>query len=199
MTTATRTAPIAASPVTRPGEVDNRAAYIGFGLAYLIGHGAAAISTGPESLVTLPEWLPISLLGIGLVAGTVCATVAALRAQRTVPESEALSGKLLGLSWVVGFAALAVAITGLTSVLDLPGLQSVLWPAGSSLIVGLIYLSEGAARRNVLHYSLGAWLALVAGVALCFGASGPFWVLAGAGGVGYAIATVLEFRRLAAR
>lgn len=194
MTTAT--APIAVSP-TRPGEVDNRAAYIGFGLSYLIGHGAAAISTGTAPLVALPTWLPISLLAIGLVTGTVCATVAALRAQRAMPETEALSGKLLGLSWVVGFAALAVTITGLTATLDSPGLQSVLWPAGSSLIVGLIYLAEGAARRNVLHYSLGAWLALVAGVALCFGASGPFWVLAVAGGIGYAIATILEFRRLA--
>ncbi|MGI5222600.1 ABC transporter permease [Nocardia sp. CA-290969] len=195
MTTATLPTPIA----DRTGEVDNRAAYIGFGLAYIAGHGAAAISTGTDPLVALPGWLPITLLGIGLLIGTVCATRAALRAQRGAPESEALSGKLLGLSWVVGFAALAVAITGLTATLNLPELQSVLWPAGSGLIVGLIYLSEGAARRNVLHYGLGAWLALVAAVALCFAATGLFWVLAVAGGTGYAIATVLEFRRLATR
>lgn len=199
MTTATMTTPVTVPTATRTGEVDNRAAYIGFGLAYVFGHGAAAISAGADPLVALPGWLPISLLGIGLLIGTVCATLAALRAQRTMPESEALGGKLLGLSWVVGFAALAVAITGLTSTLNLPDLQSVLWPAGSSLIVGLIYLSEGAARRNILHYGLGAWLALVAAVALCFGAAGPFWVLAVAGGIGYAIATALEFRRLKVR
>ncbi|WP_039829417.1 hypothetical protein [Nocardia testacea] len=198
--TAAVTVPLATAPAaTRPGEIDNRATYIGFGLAYILGHGAAAISGGADPLVVLPEWLPMGLLGIGLACGTVFATIAALNAQRAAPESEALGGKLLGLSWIVGFAALAVAITGLTATLNLPHLQSVLWPAGSGLIVGLIYLGEGAVRRNVLHYGLGAWLALVAAGALCFSASGPFWMLAVAGGSGYAVATALEFRRRTTR
>ncbi|MEU1985043.1 ABC transporter permease [Nocardia sp. NPDC019395] len=194
MSTATATTRIA--PAARPGDVDNRATYISFGLAYVVGHGSAALSKGPSPVLILPEWLPITLLGIGLAIGTVCATLAALRAQLGAAESEAHTGKLLGLSWIIGFAALAVAITGLTSALNLPDLQNILWPAGSSLIVGLIYLSEGAARRNTLHYSVGAWLALVAAVALCFSTPGPFWVLTIAGGIGYAVATVLEFRRL---
>ncbi|MCG8919143.1 hypothetical protein L6E12_25520 [Actinokineospora sp. PR83] len=72
----------ACPPPTRVGEVDNRAAYTGFGLAYVLGHGSTAITTGPDPLVTLPGWLPTALLGAGLAAGTVFATLAATRAQR---------------------------------------------------------------------------------------------------------------------
>ncbi|MFI5714598.1 ABC transporter permease [Nocardia sp. NPDC051750] len=197
MTTTTFATP--ATAIARAGDVDNRATYISFGLAYIIGHGAAAISQGDNPLVSLPGWLPLTLLGIGLAIGTVCATVAALRAQRGASEPDVLSGKLLGASWAVAFIALFLAITGLSSSLAVPELQAVLWPAGSGLIVGLMYLSEGAARRNVLHYSFGAWLALVSTVALFFSTPGLFWVLAVAGGGGYAIATVLEFRRRARR
>ncbi|MFI5586192.1 ABC transporter permease [Amycolatopsis sp. NPDC051758] len=197
MTTATRAAP--AAPVARTGETDNRATYLSFGLAYVVGHGAAAVSKGDDPLVRLPGWLPMTLLGAGLAAGTVYATLTAGRAQRGASKPDLLSGRLLGLSWIGGFAALFLAITGLTSTVDAPGLATMLWPAGSGLVVGLLYLGEGAVRRNVLHYGLGIWLALVSTVSLGFGTPGLFWVLAVAGGGGYAIATVLEHRRLTNR
>ncbi|MFI6166158.1 ABC transporter permease [Nocardia sp. NPDC051052] len=181
----------------RAGDVDNRATYLSFALAYVFGHGAAALSKGPDPLVSLPGWLPMTLLGIGLAVGTVYATVAALRAQRGAESSDILSGKLLGISWASAFAALFLAITGITSLLDRSDLQTVLWPTGAGLIVGLLYLGEGAARRNVLHYCLGTWLALVSTGALLLGNPGLFWVLTLGGGGGYAVATVLERRRLA--
>ncbi|WP_194832990.1 ABC transporter permease [Nocardia sp. XZ_19_369] len=181
--------------VTRSGDVDNRATYISFGLAYILGHGAAALSRGDSPLVALPGWLPMTLLGLGFATGTVCATRAALHAQRGADKAEVLGGKLLGLSWGVGFGALILAITGLSSTLAVPELQTFLWPAGSGLVVGLLYLGEGAARRNVLHYGLGGWLALISTAALFFSVPGFFGILAVAGGGGYAVATVLEFRR----
>lgn len=179
----------------RGGDVDNRAVYIAFGLAYILGHGAASLSKGDNPLVSLPGWLPMTLLGTGFAIGTVFATLAALRAQRDAGKPEVRTGQLLGLSWVVGFAALFLAITGISSTLSTPGLQTLLWPAGSGLVVGLIYLAEGAARRNILHYSVGSWLALVSTVALFFSPPVFFAILAIAGGGGYALATILEFRR----
>ncbi|HTN87096.1 MAG TPA: ABC transporter permease [Sorangium sp.] len=181
------------------GEVDNRATYISFGLAYVLGHGAAALSKGASPLLDLPGWVPTVLLGSGLAVGTVHATIAATRAQRGASRSDALSGKLLGASWVSAFTALFLAVTGLAYTLDLPDLQTMLWPTGSGLIVGLIYLAEGAVRRNLLHYGLGTWLALISTAALFLGTPGLFWVLAIAGGGGYAVASVLEPRRLTAR
>jgi hypothetical protein len=198
MSTATLTAPItAAATAARTGEVDNRATYVSFGLAYVLGHGAAALAKGDDPLVALPGWLPMALLGLGLAAGTYYSTRAALRAQRGASKPDVLSGQLLGASWVTGFAALFLAITGLASTVDIGDLQTVLWPTGSGLVVGLLYLGEGAARRNVLHYCLGTWLALVSSAALFLESTGPFWVLAVAGGGAYAVAAVLERRRLA--
>ncbi|MFJ4864682.1 MULTISPECIES: ABC transporter permease [unclassified Streptomyces] len=186
-------------PTRRPREVDNRAAYVSFGLAYVLGHGAAAASHGAAPVLDLPGWLPMALLGLGLVTGVVLATLAALRAQHGAGAPEILSGKLLGAAWIIGFTALFLAVTGLTSVLDHPDLQSVLWPAGSGLVVGLLYLAEGAVRRNVLHYSLGVWLAITSTAALALAGPGFYWALALGGGGAYALAAALEHRRLHAR
>jgi hypothetical protein len=197
MTTATLPAPPAVPAATGGGEVDSRAAYTGFGLAYVLGHGASAISLGPDPLIALPTWLPTSLLGVGLAAGTVFAVLAANRAQRGADRHDVLSGKLLGLSWLSAFAALFLAITGLAAELDRPDLQTMLWPTLAGFLVGVLYLGEGATRRNVLHYGLGTWLALTSTAALFLGIPNLFWVLAVAGGGGFAVAAVLESRRLA--
>ncbi|MGW6571841.1 ABC transporter permease [Streptomyces sp. NPDC054945] len=185
-----------AHPTGRPREVDNRAAYLSFGLAYVLGHGAAAVSQGDRPLLDLPGWLPMTLLGGGLVIGIVLTTMAALRAQLGASPAQILSGRLLGAAWIAGFTALFLAITGLTSVLGQPELRSVLWPAGSGLIVGLLYLAEGAVRRNLLHYGLGIWLALTSTAALWFATPGLYRVLAVAGGGAYFLAAALEQRRL---
>ncbi|MEB3959142.1 ABC transporter permease [Streptomyces kunmingensis] len=181
-----------------PSEVDSRSTYVSFGLAYVLGHGSAALSKGDTPLLDLPGWLPMTLLGAGLATGTVLATRAALRAQSTATDpDEILSGKLLGAAWITGFAALFLAITGLAAAVDTPDVQTLLWPTGSGLIVGLIYVAEGAARRNPLHYALGTWLALTSTGALLLGDPAFYWVLTLAGGGAYALAALLERRRLA--
>lgn len=196
MSTATLTATIGIAENRRRGQVDNRFAYMGLGFAYIFGHGAAAVSRGSDPLLDLPGWLPMTLLVGGLAAGTVAVTVAATRAQRDATGPDVVTGQLLGLSWVTAFVALFLAITGLANFTDMPELQTLLWPTGSGLVVGLLYLGEGVARRNVLHYVLGGWVALVSAGALLLSDPGPYWVLAGAGGGAYLIAVFLEYRRL---
>jgi hypothetical protein len=192
------TAFVTPAPALPSGEVDNRSAYVSFGLAYVLGHGAAALSRGTDPVLTMPAWLPMALLAAGLVAGTILSTLAATRAQRGVSKPEALTGKLLGAAWVTGFVALFLAITGLTTVIDHPELQNILWPTGSGFVVGLLYVAEGAVRRNALHYVLGTWLAMVSTASLFLGTPGLFTMLAVAGGGAYAVAAVLERRRLLA-
>jgi len=100
MTIATLPSPAAVPPAVPAtaagGEVDSRAAYLSFGLAYVLGHGAAAVSLGSDPLIALPAWLPTTLLGIGLVAGTAFATLAASRAQRGASQHDLLSGNRSG-------------------------------------------------------------------------------------------------------
>jgi hypothetical protein len=193
MTTATRPARGTGRAATG-GDVDSRAAYAGFGLAYVLGHGASGVSLGPDPLIALPAWLPIALLGAGLAAGSIFATLAAVRAQRGAGQHDILSGKLLGLSWMSAFTALFLAITGLAAQLGMPDLPMLLWPTLAGFLVGVLYLGEGAARRNVLHYALGTWLALTSTAALLLDVPHLFWVLAVAGGGGFVVAAILESR-----
>ncbi|MFJ8964941.1 ABC transporter permease [Lentzea sp. NPDC102401] len=177
-------------------EVDNRAAYLGFAFAYVFGHGAAMLSK--SGAVLMPSWLPIGLLATGLLAGSVFAMTASLRAQRAASEARRRAEKLVGMAWMTGFTALALAVTGLSTVFDEPELQTVLWPAGSTIVVGLIYIAEGALRGNALHYNLGTWLMLVAAATLFVPGAGFFGTLAVLGGGAYLLAAFLERRRLAA-
>jgi hypothetical protein len=179
-----------------PGEVDSRAAYVGFALAYVFGHGTAALSKGDNPVITLPTWVPLTLLVSGLVPALVLAVRAGVRAQRGASESRRLAEKLLGMAWCTAFVALFLAITGLATARAEPDLQDVLWPAGSVLVVGLITIAEGTVRRNTLHYTLGSWLTLAGATALFFDTPGVYATIALAGGGGYALAAVLERRRL---
>ncbi|MFD0416639.1 ABC transporter permease [Streptomyces sp. NPDC127108] len=193
-------APAGQSAPERPatGDVANLGTYICFGLAYVLGHGSAALSKGDNPVLDLPGWLPMTLLGGGLALGTIQATRAALRAQRASTDPDSVrTGQLLGAAWVTAFAALFLAITGLSATLDHPDIRTLLWPTGSGFVVGLMYVAEGAARRNLLHYTLGTWLALTSTAALLMGNPNFYWVLTIAGGGAYTLATLLEHRRLA--
>ncbi|MYW90778.1 ABC transporter permease [Amycolatopsis rubida] len=180
-----------------PGEVDSRVTYVSFAAAYILGHGTAAVSKGPDPLVAMPGWVPLAVLGTGLVVGSVNAGIAATRARRGAPAPDARSGQLLGISWISAFVGVFLAVTGLTTSLGMPQLQDILWPTVAGFVVGLLYLGEGAARRNLLHYGLGTWLTLISTAALFLGVPALLWVLAVAGGGGFAVAAFLERRRLA--
>lgn len=193
-------APTASADDTASGRgatrADQRVSYLSFAFAYLFGHGGFAVSLGPDPLVELPLWVPLTLLGIGIVSGMVSAMRAGSRAQRGAGKEELLAEKLLGTAWATGFIALFFAITGLTTNIDIPGdTQTALWAAGAVFVVGLINIGEGAVRGNVLHYNLGSFLALVGTAALFLSPPGPFWVISLAGSGAYLVAALLEHRR----
>ncbi|ACU38278.1 ABC transporter permease [Actinosynnema pretiosum subsp. pretiosum] len=179
----------------RPGEVDNRAAYAGFTLAFVLGHGSAALSRGADPPLPLPHWVPLVVLALFLVPALALSVRAGVRAQRGAGPERERAESLLGGAWCTGFVALALAITGLAA--GTPSLQDVLWPAGSVLIVGMVNVAEGAVRRDVLHYALGTWLALLSSASLFLDVAGVYAVLAVAGGGGYALAAALAGTRVA--
>jgi hypothetical protein len=179
-----------------PAQADQRAAYSWFAGAFLFGHGGFAVSQGDDPLMELPLWVPLLLLAIGVVGGMTSAMRAGNRVQHGTAKEELLGEKLLGTAWVTGFIALFFGITGLTNTLGMPELQTVLWPTASVFLVGLINIGEGAVRRNVTHYILGSWLALISTAALFLPTPGPFWVLTIAGGGAYILCAVLEPRRI---
>ncbi|MGW0249995.1 ABC transporter permease [Nocardia goodfellowii] len=177
--------------------LDNRPSYLSFGAAWLFGHGAYALSHGENPLLRLPSAVPSALLITGLLSALVITIVVSMKAQRLATGWDAVVGNLLAASWLVGFGALFFIITALSSALSQDDLKLLLWPAGSGLIVGLLYLAGGAAYRDVLQYALGAWLALTSSAALFLDGASPYWVLALAGGGSYLVAAALEPRRRA--
>ncbi|MEU4596726.1 ABC transporter permease [Nocardia sp. NPDC023988] len=177
--------------------LDNRPSYLSFGAAWLLGHGAYAVSHGDSPLVRLPAVVPGALLVGGLLIAMVVTSVVTMRAKRGATGAEAVVGNLLTASWLVGFGALFFVITALSSALADENLRMLLWPTGSGLVVGLLYLAGGAAYRDVLQYALGAWLALTSSAALFLTGASPYWVLALAGGGSYLVAAALEPRRRA--
>jgi hypothetical protein len=181
------------STTTAP-TIDNRPAYLAFATAYLLGHGGTALTIGQNPILGIPQWLPVIPLVIGILAGTIAAITAASRAQRHLTAHEARPAKLLGITWISGFTGLFLAITGLSATSGDPTLQSVLWPAGSALVVGLISAAEGAARRDTIHYSLGTFLILLAGTALLLPTPAAIGTIAVLGGTGYILAALLVHR-----
>lgn len=188
-----RRAATPSSPVT-----DNRPVYVAWGAAWAVGYGAMALGSGPSPVADLPTFLPVTLLAVGLVGAAVVTGVATARAQRGVTGGAKVAGTMIGTAWAIGFTALFLLITGLTAVVGDQHVQSVLWPTGSALVVGLLYLAGGAVNRDVLQYALGAWIALVGTAAVFLDTPGLHTVLATAGAGGYAVAAALEPRRLAA-
>ncbi|MEV0247886.1 ABC transporter permease [Nocardia sp. NPDC050712] len=172
---------------------DNRLSYLSFGLAWLLGYGAFALTHGADP--PFPAAVAGVLLFGGLLAGLVVTGVVAVRAHREADGHAAVVGKLLAAAWVLGFGALTVLISALSAALDEPQVQTLLWPTGAGLVVGMIYLAGGLAYRDVPQYVLGAWLAVTSSIALYFGGAGLYWVLAVAGGGGYLVATALRPRR----
>ena len=106
------------------------------------------------------------------------------RGQRGATGPAKVSGTMVGAAWLTGFTALFLLITGLGRVLGDDHLQTVVWPAGSALVVGLLYLAGGAVARDVVQYALGTWIAVIGTAAVFLDTPGLYVVLAVAGAGG---------------
>ncbi|MFI9402746.1 ABC transporter permease [Nocardia sp. NPDC052316] len=174
---------------------NNRPSYLSFGLAWLLGYTAFALTYGDDPGLPLPAAVgPVLLLG-GLLTGLVVTAVVAVRAQRGTRGAEAAVGIMLAASWLIGFSALFLIITALESALHEVRVQTLLWPTGSGLVVGMIYLAGGVAYRDLVQYALGAWLAVTSSAALLLDGAHLYWVLAIAGGGGYLVAAMCRVRQ----
>lgn len=181
-----------ASPVA-----DNRPSYLAWGLAYLVGYTIRALAAGPTPMLPLPAFVPGLVLGLCLLTATIVTTVNVVRAQQGVTGAAAVPGKMFAGAWLTGFGALVLLISALGRDLDTSRVSTLMFPAGSALVVGLLYLMGGALDRDLLQYTLGTTLALVGTAAVFLGLSGLYWVLALVVAGLYFTAAALEPRRRA--
>jgi hypothetical protein len=173
--------------------MNNRSTYLAWGTAWLAGYGLLA--AGP--VLDWPDLVGQIALIAGLVAATAVTVVATIRGQRGVAGPAKLAGTLFGVAWAVGFGALSLLITALAARQADPAVQTLLWPTGSAVLVGLMYLMGGALQRDLVQYALGTWLALL-GAAAVFADTPAHYVVLVVGGVpAYLLAAVLEGPRRA--
>jgi hypothetical protein len=176
----------------------NRPVYLAWGSAWAVGYGAMALDGGATPVLDLPALVAPGLLALGLLGATAVTGIATVRDQRGATGPATVAGTMVGTAWLTGSTALFPLITGLGRVLGDDHLQTVLWPAGSALVVGLLHLAGGAVARDLVQYSLGTWLAAIGTAAVFLDTPGLYVVLAVAGAGGYAVAAALEPRRTAA-
>jgi hypothetical protein len=186
---ADRVAPAVATRVRVP---DNRRPYLAWGLAWLFGHGAFALAGGADPVLPLPGLVPPVLLAVGVLAAGVVTAAATARDQRGVTGPAKTAGTLFGIAWGTGFTALALLITALGQVLGDQLVHTLLWPTGSAVVVGLMYVTGGTLQRDLVQYSLGTYLALLGAGAVLLGTPGHYWALTLAGIPAYLAAAAVE-------
>jgi hypothetical protein len=144
-----------------------------WGIAWLVGFGLLFLRFGPDDrvFVSMPSWLPLTVLfGLLAAAGIISGTVSA-RAGRQMPGKSSVQGLLFGLSWPISFAAM-FGIAGRLSD-RLPSAEvGLMWAALSVLVTGVLYLGGGAIWTARSLYFMGVWLLAINVVGVILG---PGW------------------------
>lgn len=176
-------------------DINGALLYGAWGIAWLIGYLAVWMSVRGQSTYRGPDAWALVLLGMCMVVALVVTVVTIGRATAGVTGMSATSGSMLGLSWAIAFACLYAILAGLIRVgisVEVIGLFA---GAGPVLVVSIMYLAGGSLWLDWTMFAVGAWLAVVAGVAVMFGPVALGLILALAGGGGFLVAAVYEARR----
>lgn len=156
-----------------------------WGVAWLVGFtGIYGAERGWAGLSPLAAGLLFFAL---LVAGIVITAVHVARAGRGLRGVSSQLGAMYGWSWLLGFGCLFAINAGLAR--QDGGLTGEQWalfgPAGSLLVVGLMYLAGGVMWRDRVQYGLGVWILATDAASVFAGVPGNSLVLAIAGGGGF--------------
>jgi hypothetical protein len=169
--------------------------YLPWGAAWLIGLGAMWLSVRDQRPYQGPPAAAVVILVILLLAAVGVTMVVVTRATRGVHGPSALQGRIYGLSWPIGFAAL-FGIEGALSQHGASGqVLGIVAGAGPILVTGLIYVLGAAIWLDWSMFWLGAWLSVVAAAGAWAGPVSLLLIGAVAGGGGFlAMAGFLALR-----
>ena len=170
--------------------------YAAWGVAWLAGLGAMWLSVRGQHPYRGPTTASVAILAVLIVAAVVVTMVLVTRATSGIEGTSAVQGRIYGLSWPVGFAALFV-IEGALAQHGASGVVlGIIGAAGPILVTGLIYMVAAAIWLDTSMAVLGAWLMLVAAAASWTGPVTVLLIEALAGGGGFLLAAgILAARR----
>lgn len=170
--------------------------YAAWGVAWLVGLGAMWISVSGQEHYRGPSTASAVLLAILIVAAIAVTMAVVMRATRGIEGSSEMQGRLYGLSWPIGFAALFAIEGSLASHGANDEVMGLIGAAGPLLVTSVIYLVASAIWLDRSMFALGVWLAVVTGAGVWTGPATVLLVEALAGGGGFLLtAAVLSRRR----
>ncbi|MET0736591.1 MAG: hypothetical protein ABWY55_13230 [Microbacterium sp.] len=157
---------------------------LAWGIAWFVGFGLLWFIDGAKPAVSIP--LPVAVvIFIVLMAGALIATailgIRSGRGIRSTPDS-AFTGSVYGMTWTIGFVAIAVFGTALIRNGMPPELANIYYPTASTLFVGIMYILAGGIWRSRAALAMGGWIVLVALVAPFFGYPANYLIFSLAGG-----------------
>jgi hypothetical protein len=169
--------------------------YLPWGAAWLIGLGAMWLSVRDQRPYQGPSGAAVAVLVILLLAAVGVTMIVVTRATRGVSGPSAVQGRIYGLSWPIGFAALFLIEGALGQHGASGAVLGIVSGAGPILVTGLIYVLAAAIWLDWSMFWLGAWLAVVAAAGAWAGPVGLLLIGALAGGGGFlAMAGFLALR-----
>jgi hypothetical protein len=179
--------------VARALGVDPVVLYATWGVAWCAGFGLLGLSaTGTGVPLALSAVVFAALMAWGLVV----TAVQSRRAGRGITGSSAMAGAFYGWSWLLGFAGLGAVISATARLTQDDRVFALLWPAGSGLLVGVLYMVGAAVWREPYQFGLGVWVLLTTTTGALIGVPGLYAVMSLAGGGGFlASAAVFAVRR----
>jgi hypothetical protein len=137
-----------------------------------------------------------------MVAGIIVSAVVGSRTSRGMRGAVAFQGTVYGISWAIACMAVpffggALLANGMS-----PELAALFYPAGYSLVVGILYLAGAALWNDKPMLGVGIWIIVVGIGAPFFGAPTNYLVMGLLGGgafLVYGVWLVLRQRRRVAR
>jgi len=147
--------------------------YLLWGLAWIIGYGSL---WGAQQ-----GWLPLEpasaliVMAVALAAATVSTVVIFTRSSRGIRGQSAFQGRMYGAAWALGFTVVGALSAVISRAIDDFWLRGLLINSIAVLVVGLLYITGGAAFNDRAQSYLGIWLLVVTTAALV---SGPAYFLA---------------------
>ncbi|MDT5041484.1 MAG: hypothetical protein QOE51_2469 [Actinoplanes sp.] len=174
-----------------------------WGFAWIIGFGVFFLRFGPDGrvFVDLPGWLPLALLLPLFVAAGAFTGWFGARLRRHISGPSNRQSLMYGITWSVGFSAMAVVLSTTNGLLTDPH-ATMLWAGAMVALTGAMHMAGGAIWNDRSLFFLGLWTSAVNVGGIL---AGPGWhalILAVLGGGGLLLAGTLQWlklRRLATR
>lgn len=171
-------------------DVDARLLYGVWGVAWLVGFGAQAATSGDDPLLPLSRGVAITALVLLLIGAMVVTGVHVARATRGVRGRSGTTGAMYGAAWMLSFAALPVVMTGVDRLGAPEPVLDLLWTTLPCLLVGVLYVMGAAVWQDKLGFGLGVWIIVVTALGSLAGLPALYVVMSLAGGGGFLVAAL---------